>query len=136
MEISRNKAIAIAIALSLEGIAVGIGISYFLDLGPESVITEEKLKVVEVEKQVVVEREKLVETKTTPVLPNWHISVLGGVAPRFDQPPLTPVMVGVEVERRAIGPFFAGGWIMGGSPVVGPFTLTNAAFGIKLGAEF
>lgn len=205
MEITRNKAIVAAIALSLEGIAVGIGISYFLDFGPERVITEEKLKVVEVEKQVVVEkevvrvevvrvkdtqvvdrwrrektetqmpdgtltkkeveernidtvvkeketkaevrvvevekqvvveREKLVETKTTPVLPNWHISVLGGVAPRFDQPPLTPVMVGVEVERRAIGPFFAGGWVMGGSPVVGPFTLTNASFGIKIGAEF
>lgn len=118
-----------------------------IDRNVDTVVAETKreveVKVVEVEKQVIVtqtetiekrvEVEKLVEVK--PVLPNWHVGVLAGVAPRFDSPVESPIMVGLEVERRLIGPVFMGGWVMGGSPVTG-FKVTNAAVGLKVGVEF
>lgn len=97
---------------------------------------ETQVKIVEVEKQVIVEREKIVERITEPVLAKWHLGVLAGVAPRFDSPAATPVIIGVEAERRVVGPFFVGGFALGGSPVVGVFTLTNVTVGLKLGAEF
>ncbi len=98
--------------------------------------TKAEVKVVEVVKEVVVEREKVVEKRTEPVLPNWHAGALVGAAPRFDQPLATPVMVGLEVERRVAGPVWLGGWAIGGSPVVGGFALTNVAVGLKVGMEF
>ncbi len=98
--------------------------------------TKAEVKVVEVVKEVVVEREKVVERRIEPVLPNWHAGALVGVAPRFDQPLATPVMVGLEVERRVAGPVWLGGWAIGGSPVVGGFALTNVAVGLKVGMEF
>jgi hypothetical protein len=98
--------------------------------------TKAEVKIVEVIKEVVVEREKIVERTVEPVLPKWHAGVLAGVAPRFDQPLATPVMVGLEVERRLAGPVWLGGWAMGGSPVVGGFALTNVAIGLKVGMEF
>jgi len=98
--------------------------------------TKAEVKVVEVIKEVVVDREKVVEKQIEPVLPNWHAGALVGVAPRFDQPLATPVMVGLEVERRVTGPVWLGGWAIGGSPVVGGFALTNVAVGLKVGMEF
>lgn len=87
------------------------------------------VKVVEVEKQVVVEKERLVETKTN-AQPQWHFGVTGGINPQFlPTPAVNSYAVGVEVERRIIGPFFAGAWAMG--------TSNGQGFGgIKLGAEF
>jgi len=108
------------------------------DRNIDSIVKEKEnstqVQVVTVEKQVVVEKEKIVERK--PILPNWHVGALVGVAPRFDSPTETPVLVGLEVERRVIGPFFAGAWVMGGSPVIGGFKVTNASFGLKLGMDF
>lgn len=98
--------------------------------------TKAEVKVVEVVKEVVVDREKVVEKRIEPVLPNWHAGALVGAAPRFDQPLATPVMVGLEVERRVAGPVWLGGWAIGGSPVVGGFALTNVAVGLKVGMEF
>lgn len=98
--------------------------------------TKAEVKVVEVVKEVVVDREKVVEKRIEPVLPNWHAGALIGAAPRFDQPLATPVMVGLEVERRVAGPVWLGGWAIGGSPVVGGFALTNVAVGLKVGMEF
>lgn len=62
-----------------------------------------EVKVVEVEKQVVVEKqvEKLV--KVEPVLPNWQVSLIGGI----ELPTPMPV-VGLSVDRRIAGPFWAG----------------------------
>lgn len=95
-----------------------------------------QVKVVEVEKQVIVEREKQVERKIEPVLPQWHLGVLAGVAPRFDVPTETSAIVGVEAERRIVGPIWLGAWGMTGIPVVGAVHLTNTALGIKVGLEF
>lgn len=94
------------------------------------------VQVVEVEKQVVVEKEKIVEKRIEPILPNWHLGVLAGVAPRFDSPLDTPVVIGIEAERRILGPIWLGAWGMGGSPVVGGFKVVNASVGIKVGLEF
>jgi len=106
----------------------------------DSVVKEHEntiqVKVVEVTKEVVVERIVLKEKTVTPVLPNWHLGILAGVAPRLDSPAETPVMVGLEVERRILGPLFVGGWAMGGSPVVGTPKLVNFAAGLKIGASF
>lgn len=94
-----------------------------------------EVKVVEVEKEVVVEREKRVEVKIEPVLPNWHIGVLAGVAPNFQNPVSTPVVVGLEAERRIAGPFWAGLWATAGSPTT-HFEVTNPTVGLKLAVEF
>jgi hypothetical protein len=115
------------------------------DKNVNSVVTETKketeVKVVEVEKQVVVTKEVVTEKQVfvdkivTPVLPNWHVGLLAGAAPRFDSPASTPVMVGLEAERRLAGPFWIGAWTMAGSPVTA-FSVTNASAGIKVGLEF
>lgn len=79
------------------------------DRNIDSVLKEKEntteVKVVEVVKEVVVEKqvEKLV--KIEPVLPNWHVGVLGGTEL------LTPVPVfGIHAERRIAGPFWGGVW--------------------------
>jgi hypothetical protein len=102
----------------------------------ESIVKEKEtaVKVVEVEKQVIVEKEKLVKVETKPVLPNWHVSVSAGLAPRLPDFPTSPIMLGVDVERRIAGPVFLGGYIMGGSPVTA-FQPTNVAVGVKVGIE-
>lgn len=75
----------------------------------DSIIKEKEntveVRVVEVTKEVVVE--KLVDRviKIDPVLANWHIGVMGGV----QVPTIIPV-VGVEAERRIAGPFWLGVW--------------------------
>lgn len=80
-------------------------------------------------------KDKIVEKTVTPVLAQWHVGALVGVAPRFDSPATTPIMVGVEAERRIVGPVFLGVWAMAGSPVT-TFNVTNAAIGLKVGFEF
>lgn len=95
-----------------------------------------KTQVVTVIKEVQVDHTVTVEKTITPVLAQWHLGILVGVAPRFDAPATTPIMVGIEAERRIVGPVFAGAWVMAGSPVVGGFNVTNAAVGLKVGFEF
>ena len=95
-----------------------------------------QVKVVTVEKQIVVEKEVFKEKIVTLEPNKWHMGLLVGVAPRFDNPAATPLMLGLEVEHRFIGPVFLGGWVMAGSPVVGGFNVTNAAVGLKVGLSF
>lgn len=109
------------------------------DRNIDSIVKEKEnsteVKVVTVEKQVVVEKKVEVEKKIEPVLPNWHVGILAGAAPRFDNPAQTPIMLGVEGERRIVGPVWLGAWVMAGTPVQA-FNVTNAAGGVKLGFEF
>lgn len=102
--------------------------------------TEDKVKTVTVEKIVTVDRfvdrEVIVEKKIEPVLPDWKVGILIGTAPRFDSPVDTPLLLGVEVDRRIAGPFSVSLWGMAGSPVVGGFKITNAALGLGAKMEF
>lgn len=127
--IDKVKEIALKVWPFLLVLLVGVAVGW--QVKPTKV--EEKTKIVEVEKQIVVEKEVLIEKK--PVLPDWHMGLLVGASLRTPVSD-TPLMVGIEVERRLLGPFFLGAWGMAGSPVVGGFNVTNVTFGIKLGAEF
>lgn len=90
-------------------------------------------KVVTVEKIVTVD--KVVEKTITPVLKDWRVGILIGFAPRFDNFASSPIMVGLEVDRRIFGPVSIDLWLMGGSPVTG-FQLTNVAGGLGVRIEF
>lgn len=103
-----------------------------------SVVTETKesvkVQVVEVEKQVVVtqtntvERQVEVEKIREPVLKNWRVSPMVGVA--FDaKPGFNGVVYGADVERRIIGPVWVGLWGAGNTTVGG-------MVGAKLSLEF
>lgn len=92
-----------------------------------------QVKVVEVEKQVLVEKEKIVEKKLT--LPDWHVGALVGVGPNFEQINNTTISVGLEAERRIIGPVWVGGWFMANS-AVGAFKMQNPTVGLKIGVQF
>lgn len=109
------------------------------DRNIDSIVREREnsteVKVVEVEKQVVVERKVEVFREVKPVLPDWHVGVLAGVAPRFDAPLASPIMLGLEGERRIAGPLWLGIWGMAGSPATG-LNITNGAIGIKASMEF
>lgn len=109
------------------------------DRNIDSVVKEREnsttVQVVEVEKQVVVTRDVVVEKVIEPVLKNWRAGLLVGVAPRFDTPAETAIMVGVEAQRRIAGPFSASLWVLGGSPVTG-FKLTGVSAGLGLNVEF
>lgn len=116
-----------------------------IDKNVNTVVQETKkeveIKVVEVEKKVVeiqtvtVTKDVVVEKVTTPVLAQWSVGLMVGVAPRFDNPSTTPIMVGVEAERRLVGPVWGGVWLMAGSPVTA-FGVTNSAGGLKARIEF
>ena len=103
---------------------------------------EVEVKVVTVEKQVVVtqtetvvkevEKEKIV----TAAKPDWKLGLMVGAAPQVPNVVDTAILVGVEADRRIVGPVFLGAWVMGGSPVVGGFRVTNVAVGLKVGVEF
>lgn len=106
-----------------------------IDVAVHETNNKTEVKVVEVEKKVFVDRVVDRMIKVEPVLPNWNVGVLVGAAPRLDNLPSTPIMLGVVAERRLAGPVWAGLWAMGGSPVT-QFQLTNVSAGIKLGVEF
>jgi hypothetical protein len=90
----------------------------------------ETVKVVTVEKQIVVEKEKLIEKISTPVLAQWHTGVLVGINPSLlPTPTVSSYFIGAEVERRIVGPVFAGLWVAGST--------TGQAFGgAKVSLEF
>ena len=95
----------------------------------------ETVKVVEVVKEVVVNLDVVVEKVIEPVLHQWAVGLLVGVAPRFDNPASTPIMLGVSAERRILGPFLLGLQLQAGSPVTG-FQVTNAALFVSGKMEF
>jgi len=109
------------------------------DRNIDSIVKEKEnnteVKIVEVIKEIVVEKEVNKIVTVTPVLAQWHMGLMAGVAPRLDNVALTPVMVGIEVERRILGPVWVGAWGMAGSPVTG-FNVVNGTAGLKLGVEF
>jgi len=89
-----------------------------------------QVQVVEVEKKVYVDREVTHEKIVTPVLANWHVSALVGAPVRLPLPNLsTDLVLGVEAERRVMGPFWGGLWTTGN---------LNGGFqgGVKLGVQF
>ena len=95
----------------------------------DSVITEKvtktEVKVVEVEKQVVVEKEVQKLVKVDPVVKDWHVGVMGGTEL------LAPVPVfGAEVERRIAGPFWLGIWGNANTH------LSRGQVGLKVAVEF
>jgi len=94
-----------------------------------------QVKVVEVEKQVIVDRMVDRVVKIDPVLAQWRAGLMAGITPRLDNPPATAIVAGLEVEKRIVGPVWAGIWVTGGSPVQ-QFSLTNVSGGIKLAVEF
>jgi hypothetical protein len=92
----------------------------------DSVVKEKEntvqVKVVEVEKQVVVNRDVIKEVKIDPVLPDWYVGAMGGVAL------LTPSPVaGIQVQRRIAGPVF------GGVTALMEFDTAPGAFPIRRG---
>ena len=95
-----------------------------------------EVKVVEVEKKVYIEKEKEVIKKIDPVLSQWHVGLIAGASLDTGEfPNSTNVIAGAEVERRIIGPFWAGIWISGESPT-SQFHLQEVNVGLKLAAEF
>jgi hypothetical protein len=69
----------------------------------------------------------LSEKKTIPA-PEWSVALMVGVAPRAGfMPPLgpPPLVAGVHVQKRIIGPLNGGVWV-----------LTNPSLGVSLGAQF
>ena len=97
--------------------------------------TNTEVKIVEVEKQVVVTVDRVVEKKIEPVLPNWGVGVLVGTSPRFDSPAETPLLLGVSVDRRVLGPIFLTGQLQAGSPVTG-FRIVNPSIFLGVKGEF
>jgi hypothetical protein len=97
--------------------------------------TATEVRVVEVEKQVVVDRIVDREVKIEPVLPKWHLGAMVGVAPRFDIPTETAIMAGISAEHRVAGPFWMGAYVMAGTPTYA-FKPTAVNAGLKLGFEF
>jgi hypothetical protein len=99
----------------------------------DSIIHEKEnsteVKVVEVEKQVVVVKTETKEVKITPVLAQWHIGILGGVDPSLVPFKTNGYLVGGEVERRIVGPIWGGIWGMGS-------TEGRGMGGIKVSLEF
>lgn len=102
----------------------------------DSVVTETEkvveVKVVEVEKQVVVVQtvEKVTEKIREPVLKNWRVSPMVGVG--FDikgGPQYNGVVYGAEAERRILGPIWLGVWGVGNTQIGG-------VAGIKASIEF
>lgn len=95
------------------------------------------VKVVEVEKQVVVEKLVTVdrEIRIEPKLENWSINVLAGVQPKLLPQLETDVILGVQAERRIAGPFWAGIWTQAVTP--SQFNKINGIqAGISAGIKF
>jgi hypothetical protein len=70
-----------------------------------------EVRVVEVEKQVVVVQKETVEKVVRPVLADWKVGVLAGIQPQFrPELSLSNYVLGAEVDRRIAGPFWVGVW--------------------------
>lgn len=66
--------------------------------------------------------------KTVTAQRNWNLALMVGVAPRASfMPPLIPppVIVGIYVQKKILGPVTLGGW-----------ALTSPGAGVSLGIEF
>ena len=91
-----------------------------------------EVKVVEVTKEVVVYKDKVVEKKQDVSLPNWHLGISGALGPDLD-----PIALHGEfsatVERRVLGPFFMGATIGVGTDFK---AVKGVHGGISLGLEF
>lgn len=109
------------------------------DRNIDSVVKEREnsteVKVVEVVKEVVVNRDVVVEKVIEPVLPQWMVGLGVGAAPRFDNLASTPIMLSVSAKRRILGPFFLGLQLQAGSPVTG-FQVTNTTALVTGDLEF
>jgi hypothetical protein len=106
------------------------------DTNLDHVVKEVEVKyvdrVVTVEKEVQVDKIVTVEKTVKPILPDWEASIkVGASINNLFNPTLgSPLVIGLEVDRRVLGPFKVGVW---GS--------TNTTFnqwqaGVSLGAEF
>lgn len=104
------------------------------DRNVDTVVKEKEnqieVKVVEVEKQVVVTQEVIKEKLVEPVLAQWHLGVLAGVQPQFNPLAVGPFTFGIEAEHRFIGPIFLGIWGTTNT------TFQNMQVGAKVGFEF
>lgn len=97
----------------------------------ETVVKEKEntveVKVVQVEKEVVVEREKIIEKRVDVALAQWHLGVMGGATPQFlPTPGLNSWSLGGHVERRIVGPLFLGVWGMGSNTGLGTVGISVA----------
>lgn len=97
--------------------------------------TKTEVQVVQVEKQVIVTQTQTIqkEVTTEKIVKNqseWRVGVLAGVSPQFSPTiQLNNWVVGGEVEKRLIGPFWLGIW--------GAGTANGQGLGgVKLGVEF
>lgn len=97
--------------------------------------TEDKNKVKTDVKEVIVYRDVETVKKVEPVKTQWMVGIAVGVAPRFDNPASTPIIIGVSAKRRILGPFFLGLQAQAGSPVTG-FNITNATVLVTGDMEF
>ena len=97
--------------------------------------TSTEVKVVEKEKLVYVEKEKLVENAK----PQWHLGVRAGAGAAIDPTALTvPLMsFGIQAERRIVGPVWLGLWtdvqLRMLTPQAPPY---NVLGGLQVGLEF
>jgi hypothetical protein len=65
-------------------------------------------------------------TVSTPVLKDWRVAVLVGASIREPLLPIAgPLVFGAEIDRRIIGPFWAGAWLN-----------TGGSAGLSVAAEF
>ena len=104
------------------------------DKNIDSIVKEKEnsteVKIVEVEKQIVVEKEVIKEVKVG--LAQWHVSVGGALGPQLDPLRLSGTF-DVAVERRIVGPFF-----LGLTANIGTDFQKVSGFGggLRIGAEF
>jgi hypothetical protein len=100
------------------------------DKNIDSIVKEKEnsteVKLVEVTKEVVVEKEVVKEKTVTPMLAQWKVGLMGGIAPQL---PAVSWAVGAEVDRRIVGPIWAGAWGLG-------TTSGQGMAGVKVGVEF
>lgn len=106
-----------------------------IDAVSKETVNNTEVKVVEVEKKVEVEKQVDRVVKIDPVLAQWRAGLMVGASLQVDNIAKSPIMVGVEAERRIAGPVWIGVWAMAGSTVQ-QFQLTQPTAGLKLAVEF
>ena len=107
-------------------LVVGVALGW----GTKPDVIQEKVQIVQVEKQIVVEKEVIKEVKVG--LAQWHVSVGGALGPQLDPLRLSGTF-DVAVERRIVGPFF-----LGLTANIGTDFQKVSGFGggLRIGAEF